>query len=91
MLGLSWMWLSTKGRHELKGILPALQTSGSVLTRKHLVDALRSFLEQKGAVPAIEKAVELWEQGFEESMHAGGTLNPLAMARTSLPKQPDSD
>jgi hypothetical protein len=91
MWGLSRMWLSTKGRHELQGILPALQTSVSILTRKHLVDALRSFLEQKGAVPAIEKAVELWERGFAEATRAGGTLNPFTLARTLLPKQPDSD
>ncbi len=46
MWGLSNKWLFTKGRHELQEILPALKTSGSVLTRKHLVDALRCFLEQ---------------------------------------------
>ena len=91
MWGLARQWLSSEGRRELRKTLPTIKIPDGTLTREHLVDALQEYLKKNGAVPAIEKTVELWERGFDEAMRAGGTLNPFSMIETPLPGKPDSD
>ena len=86
--GLARQWLSEAGRRELRRTLPALEPEADLLTRRTLARALRELRAEEGAVPAVRKAVELWDLGFSVALSSGATLDPFARPALTFPDPP---
>jgi DNA-directed RNA polymerase beta' subunit len=90
--GLAELSLTQEGRREIAEMLgTAVATSGAIVTRTTLEEALHLVSQRDGIHRILEVLETLMQRGFEVTRASGASINPFVGSHFSLPVAPEGN
>lgn len=92
VFGLASLSRSSAGHAEVERLAGTeVATEGEIITRRTLIDALRTVLERDGIPQALEASERLMRRGFEIARASGASMSPFMGESLDHPPAPEGD